>query len=118
MYEKFDFLRPKTPNCTLNSQLVFTNMVSEASFKRNVCGNFRPPMSALASSMEELKLQIYCKNLIFRLIWHFITIADPDIGSIKSFHLLSVKHLDQILVNFEQNRMVRTIENFELFDRK
>ena len=49
----------------------------------------------------------------------FINIAgDPDIGSIKSLHTLFVKHLDHILVNFEQNRMFRTIESFELFDKK
>ena len=36
----------------------------------------------------------------------FITIADPDIGSIKSVHTLFVKHLDHILVNFEQNRTI------------
>ena len=46
-----------------------------------------------------------------------ITIADPDIGIIKSLHIIFVKHLDHILVNFEQNRTVRTIENFELFDK-
>ena len=47
-----------------------------------------------------------------------ITIADADIGSIKSLHALFVKHLDHVRVNFEQNRKVRTIKNFELFDKK
>ena len=48
----------------------------------------------------------------------YITIADVDIGSKKSLHTLFVKHLDHILVNFEQNRMVRTIQNFEVFHGK
>ena len=36
------------------------------------------------------------------------TIADADIGSLKSLHTLFDKHLDQMLVEFEQNFMVRT----------
>ena len=67
--------------------------------------------------MEELLLQICCKKLIFRS-GIFITIADPDIGSIKSLYTLFVKHLDHIRVNFEQNRMVRTITNFSFLTKK
>ena len=37
---------------------------------------------------------------------------------VLSLHTLFVKHLDHILVNFEQNRMGQTIQNFELFDTK
>ena len=52
-------------------------------------------------------------------IGHFIlTIADADIGSIKSLHTLIDKYLDHMLVKFEQNRMVRTIQNFVLLDNK
>ena len=36
----------------------------------------------------------------------------------KSLHTLFDKHLDHILVKSEQNRMVRTIQNFELFCKK
>ena len=35
----------------------------------------------------------------------------------KSLHTLFDKYLDHILVKFEQNRMVRTIQNFELFPK-
>ena len=48
----------------------------------------------------------------------YVTIADADIGSLKSLHTLFDKYLEQMLVKFEQNRMVRTIQNFLLFDRK
>ena len=37
---------------------------------------------------------------------------DADIGSLKSLHTLFDKYLDHMLVKFEQNRMVRTTQNF------
>ena len=36
----------------------------------------------------------------------------------KSLHILFYKYLDHVLVKIEQNRMVRTIQIFELFDQK
>ena len=36
----------------------------------------------------------------------YVTIADADIGSLKSLHTLFDKYLDHMLVCFEQNRMV------------
>ena len=49
----------------------------------------------------------------------YVTIAEADIGSLKSLHTLFDKYLDHMLVKFERkNRMVRTIQNFELFDQK
>ena len=49
----------------------------------------------------------------------YVTIADADIGSRKSFHALFGKYLNHMLVKFEQNRiMVRTIQNVVLFDKK
>ena len=48
-------------------------------------------------------------------IGYFVTIADTDIESLKSLHTLSNRYLDHMLVKFEQNRMIRTIQNFELF---
>ena len=44
--------------------------------------------------------------------------TDADIGSLKSLHTLFDKYLDYTLVKFEQNRMVRTIQKIELFDKK
>ena len=46
-----------------------------------------------------------------------MTIADADIGGQKSLHTFD-KYLNHMLVKFEQNRMVQTIQNFELFDKK
>ena len=48
----------------------------------------------------------------------YVTIADADIGSLKSLHTLFGKYLDHMLVKCEQNRMVRTVRNFVLFDKK
>ena len=47
----------------------------------------------------------------------YVTIAVADIGSLKSRHTLFDKYLDHMLVEFEQNRIVQTIQNFELFDK-
>ena len=55
--------------------------------------------------------------MIFRSVI-YITIAYADIESLKSLHALFGKYLNHMLVKFEQNRMVRSIQNFELFDKK
>ena len=41
-----------------------------------------------------------------------------NIGSLKSLHTLFDKYLDHMLVKFEQNPVVRNIQNFELFGKK
>ena len=59
-------------------------------------------------------------NLLRKLIFDWVfyaTIADADIGSLKSFHTLIDEYLHHMLV-FEQNCMVQTIKNIELFDKK
>ena len=48
----------------------------------------------------------------------YVTIADADIESLKSLQTLFDKYFDLMLVKFEQHRMLRTIQNFELFDKK
>ena len=48
--------------------------------------------------------------MIFQYRAFYVTIADADIGSLKSHHTLSNKYLDHMLGKFEQNRMVRTIK--------
>ena len=48
----------------------------------------------------------------------YVTVADADIGSLKSLHTLFDKYLDHMLVKFEQNRMVQTVQNFEPLDNK
>ena len=70
-------------------------------------------------SKEEFWRQIYCKKWFSdRVPYIIIIIADADIGRLKSLNSLFDKYLDHMLVQFEQNRMVRTVQNFELFDKK
>ena len=38
-------------------------------------------------------------------------VADADIRSLKSIHILLGKYLDHMLVKFEQNRLVQNIQN-------
>ena len=45
-------------------------------------------------------------------------VDNADIRSLKSLHTLFDKYLNHILVKFEQNRIVQTTRNFELFDKK
>ena len=66
-------------------------------------------------SREEFQGQIYCKKWFSDRVLYRppITIADADIRSLKSLcTLFDDKYLDHILVKFEQNRMVRTVQNF------
>ena len=46
------------------------------------------------------------------------TVAYADIGSLMSLHTLFDKYLEHMLVEFEENCMVQTTPNFELFDNK
>ena len=60
-------------------------------------------------------------NLLQKLIFRsgiLCSITNADIGSLKSLHTLFDKYLAHMPVEFEQNRMVRTMQNFVLFDRK
>ena len=46
------------------------------------------------------------------------TVANADTRSLKSFHTLFDTYLDYMLAKFEANRIVRNVQNFELFDKK
>ena len=61
----------------------------------------------------KINLKINKNDQIF-----YVTISDADIESLKSPHTSFDKYLDYVLVKFEQTRMVRPIQNFELFDKK
>ena len=45
-------------------------------------------------------MAILMQNLIFRLVF-YVTIADADIGSLKSLHTLFDMYLGYMLVKFE-----------------
>ena len=67
------------------------------------------------SALPMVARHIYCKNGFSDRAF-YATISDADIGSLKSFHTL-IKH-KHMLVKFEQNRKIRTTQNFVLCDKK
>ena len=85
-------------------------------FLRNVWRDFRLPVSALVTVARKSFKGKFTAKIDFP-IEHFMLPFDADIGSLKSLHTLLDKYLDDMLVEFEQNRMVRTIQNFVLFDK-
>ena len=87
--------------------------IYKQTFSRNVWRDSRLPMSTLATVAGKNFNDKFLQKIIFRS-----GIVDADIGSLKSLHTLFDKLLDHMLVKFEQNRMVRTVHNFELFDKK
>ena len=81
----------------------------------NVWKDFRLPMSALVMAARK------CFKGKFKMIFQSGILsypADTDIGSPKFLIALFNKHLEHMLVKFDQNRMVRTITSFELFENK
>ena len=66
---------------------------------------------------ELLWRQIYYNNW-FSDGKFYIIIPDADIESPQSLHTLFDKYLDHMLMKFERNPKVWTIQNFELFDKK
>ena len=59
---------------------------------------------------------IFAVNLLLKLFP--ATVANADIGSQKSLHTLFDTYLNHRLVKFEQNCMVQTTRNLELFWQK
>ena len=73
-------------------------------------------VSTSNGSSEEFQLQIYYKNWFSARVFYII-IAYADIGSLNSLHTLFDKYLDHMLVKFEQNLVVKTTRNLELFEK-
>ena len=59
---------------------------------------------------------IFATNIELKLFR--VTVANANIGSLKSLCTLFDMSLDHMLVKFKQNRMVENTQNFELFNRK
>ena len=74
-------------------------------------------MTALAMVARKSFNGKFTAKLIFRSSI-YVTIADANIENLKSLHTLFDKCLEHMLLKFEQNRMVQTIQNFEIFDKK
>ena len=74
-------------------------------------------MSALATVTGRVLTAHLLQNFFPDWVF-YVTIADADIGSLKSLPSLFDTYLYHMLVKFEQNRMVRTTQNFALFWQK
>ena len=75
-------------------------------------------MPALATAARKSFNGKFTAKIDF-LIGHFmLPLLMLTFGSLKSLHTLFDKYLDHMLVKFEQNRMVRTIQNVVLLDKK
>ena len=75
-------------------------------------------MSALTTAVGKTFCGKFTVEINFLIGFFYIIIADPDVGSLKSLHTVFDKYLVHMLVKFEQNCMVQTIQKFELFDKK
>ena len=74
-------------------------------------------MSALSSGNIKCPIGNLILAINFQLKLFCATVGNAGIGSLKSLPTLFDMWLDHIMVKFEQNRMIRYIRNFELFDR-
>ena len=67
--------------------------------------------------MSDRKM-IFALNLELKFLSASVASANIENSSLKSLLKLFYTCLDHVLVKFEQNRMVKSIQNFKLFDRK
>ena len=82
----------------------------------NVCRDFSLSASAFATvALRSSKCKFTEKSFSDRTF--YVTITDADIESLKSLRTLFNKYLDHMLMKFEQNRMVKNIQNFEFFGK-
>ena len=69
-------------------------------FLRNVLREFRLPMSALGTVAGKSFNCKFTAKMDFPIGYFTATIADADIGSLKSLHTLFHKYLDHMLAKF------------------
>ena len=88
-------------------------------FLRNILTDFGLSISALATVAWKKFNGKFNAKIDFPIGYFILpfTVADADIGNVKSFHTVFDKYLEHILVKFEQNRMVQSIQNFDIFDK-
>ena len=88
-------------------------------FVRNRWRDFRLPAPVLATVARKSVNGKFTVKIDFPIDRAFyVIIAVADIQSLKSLHTLFDKYLAHRLVKYERNRMVWTIHNFVLFDKK
>ena len=78
----------------------------------NVWKNLRLPVSASATVARKSFNGKFIAKLDFPMRAFYVTINDTVIGSLKSLHTLFDTYLDHMMVKFEQNRTVGSIQNF------
>ena len=105
------FLWKSSISCTLDHTILFKFHWHVV--QTSVGGDSRLSISALATVVGTSLDGKFTVKIDFYIIF-----ADANIKSVNSLHALFDKYLDHMLVKFEQNRMVRTIQNFGLFDTK
>ena len=80
----------------------------------NVGRDFLLPLLAFATVTRKVLTQ----NLLqksFSNQTFYVTITNADMGSLKLLYTLFDKYFDHMLGKCEQNRMVRNIQNFEVY---
>ena len=87
-------------------------------FLRNAWRDFRLPMSAFAAVARKGFNGKFTAKINFLIELLKVPLLMLTLEVLKSLHRLFDKYLDHMLVKFKQNRMVRTIQNFVLFDQK
>ena len=75
--------------------------------------------SSVSISNDNIKTPIEKSIFAFNLPLKFFpaTVANANIGSLKVFPYIPQKMFVHMLMKFEQNRIVQTTRNFELFDK-
>ena len=61
-------------------------------------------------------ISIFTLNLPLKLLR--ATVANANTGRYKSLHTFFDTYLNHMLAKFEQNRIVRSVQNFELSNKK
>ena len=74
-------------------------------------------MSALATAEGKSFNGKFAAKIDFPIGHFMLPLLYADILNLKSLHTLFDKYLDHMLVKFEQNRMVRIMQNIEIFDK-
>ena len=93
-----------------------TNILT--SFVRNVWRDLRLPMSALATVARKSFNGKFTAKIDFQIGHFMLPSLMLTLKVCKSLHTLFDKYLDHMLMKFEQNRMVRNIQIFQLFGKK
>ena len=85
---------------------------------RNYKWHFRLPVSAFATAIWNTLSKYQLFTLNFALKPFHVSIAIDNCRSPKYHLYILTNYVNHKLAKFEQNRMIRTMPNFEFFDKK